>query len=349
MNLETLHRYKDEGWLMNQVHPELPLTIWNYTQQTQYEGFWNDITLSCRGLVTDDEGNIVARPFKKFFNIEEKKHTPTKDFSVFEKMDGSLIIVFEYNGRWHVASRGSFTSDQCMKAIDIFEMNANEYAGQMLNSGYTYMFEVIYPENRIVVDYGDMEDLVMLGAIKTDTGEEVDHSFLELAHGQYWSIVTKYDGIDDFGKLKSMIDNNQEGFVVKFTNGDRMKVKGEEYVRLHKIMTEISTKSIWEMLSNDTPLEDFLVDVPDEFFDKIKNEAEKQSLLFKSHEVGVFSYYSKYLETLEDENDYDAKRFALWNVNNAPKEYVPILFSIRNGKDYKRGIWNLIKPEYKKL
>ena len=132
MDLKTLHKYKDEGWLMNQVHPELPLTIWNYTQQTQFEGMWDEITLSCRGLVTDDEGNIVARPFKKFFNLEEGKHTPTKDFDVFEKMDGSLIIVFWYDGGWVVASRGSFISEQAIGASKIFFDENPEVADEVL-------------------------------------------------------------------------------------------------------------------------------------------------------------------------------------------------------------------------
>jgi RNA ligase len=70
MNLETLHRYYEDGLLYKQTHPTLPLTIWNYTEKVQYEGLWDEITSMCRGLVTDDKG-IVARPFRKFFNIEE--------------------------------------------------------------------------------------------------------------------------------------------------------------------------------------------------------------------------------------------------------------------------------------
>ena len=66
--LETLEKYHKEGLLYKQVHPSLPLTIWNYTEKVQYEGLWDDITLMSRGLVTDDKGNVVARPFKKFFN-----------------------------------------------------------------------------------------------------------------------------------------------------------------------------------------------------------------------------------------------------------------------------------------
>ena len=64
--LDILNRYYDEGLLTKQTHPHpaFPLTIWNYTERVQYEGLWDNITLMCRGLVTDNYGNIVARPFR---------------------------------------------------------------------------------------------------------------------------------------------------------------------------------------------------------------------------------------------------------------------------------------------
>jgi len=90
---ETLDKYVAEGWLISQRHPTLPLTIYNYSQETQFEKHWDEITLMCRGLVVDDTGVIVARPFKKFFNWEEIIHSvdPAQlkmDFEVFDKMDG---------------------------------------------------------------------------------------------------------------------------------------------------------------------------------------------------------------------------------------------------------------------
>lgn len=140
MDLQTLHKYYEEGWLIKQTHPTLPLIIWNYSQATQYEGKWDEITLQCRGLVTDDKGNVVARPFKKFFNMEEGKHTPTKEFEVYEKMDGSLIIIFWYDGGWVVASRGSFTSEQAIKGRELLD----KYDLDELDKDKTYCFEIIY-------------------------------------------------------------------------------------------------------------------------------------------------------------------------------------------------------------
>ena len=138
--LITLEKYFQEGWLIKQTHPTLPLTIWNYSQSTQYEGKWDEITLMCRGLVTDDNGNIVARPFKKFFNLEENKHTPTSEFEVYEKMDGSCIICFYYNNEWIFCSRGSFTSEQAEMA----EILSKKYPIELLDKSKTYVFEIIY-------------------------------------------------------------------------------------------------------------------------------------------------------------------------------------------------------------
>ena len=71
--LATLEKYYKDGLLHKQTHPTLDLTIWNYSPRVQYERLWDDITIQCRGLVTNTKGEIVARPFKKFFNYEEYK------------------------------------------------------------------------------------------------------------------------------------------------------------------------------------------------------------------------------------------------------------------------------------
>ena len=61
-----LDKYVKEGLLYSQVHTNLPLTIYNYTDKCTWENLWDDVTLSARGLVVDYLGNVVARPFKKF-------------------------------------------------------------------------------------------------------------------------------------------------------------------------------------------------------------------------------------------------------------------------------------------
>jgi RNA ligase len=352
--LNTLEKYHKEGLLYKQVHPSLPLTIWNYTEKVQYEGFFDEITIQTRGLVTDDKGNIVARPFKKFFNMEEGKHTPTSDFEVYEKMDGSLGIFFYYEGGWIMATRGSFTSDQAVKG---YEMMFN-YDFANLHKDYTYLFEIIFKENRIVVNY-DFEDVVLLGMVNTKTGYEVnlyskdtDVRLKNLVSNVGLKVVNKYDGISDYRTLKSMVKNNEEGFIVKFSNGDRMKIKGEEYLRLHKIMTQVSTTSIWEVLSNGDDIEAILKDVPDEFYKKVKTYVGE--LNYSHYQISEYcgKYYDSYRygKFGDKEVEPTKKEFAEFVQRNFDKKGLhSVMFAMWDNKDYSSIIWKLIKPKYEKL
>lgn len=342
MNLEILNKYCEEGWLIKQTHPELPLTIWNYSQTTQYEGNWDEVTMQCRGLVTwSDQDGILARPFKKFFNWEENKHTPTKYFDVYEKMDGSLIIAFHLWGSWILASRGSFTSDQAKAASKLFY---NKYGSVGMNTDATYLFEYTAPTNRIVVDYGPEEELTLLGAIRTEDGFEAPWWHLELvAKSNGFNLIKKFDGVKDFQELKNSIRNNEEGFVIRFYNGDRMKIKGEEYLRLHKIMTNVSTTSIWEILSSGGDMEEMLKDVPDEFYQKIKEEIKDLAIRFDNIRKDYLQYYTDIVFKVgtEDRRTFaeEAKRF------NHPS----ILFSLLDNRSINPIIWKIIKPEFRKI
>merc|ERR1712059_162377 len=86
-------------------------------------------------------------------------------------MDGSLIIMSFYSGEAVFSTRGSFTSEQAMKAKEIY---TRKYSHIETVQAFTYCFEVIYPQNKIVVDYDEVEDLLSLAKINTKTGEEID-------------------------------------------------------------------------------------------------------------------------------------------------------------------------------
>jgi RNA ligase len=348
--LPKLNKYHNDGLLYKQTHPTLPLTIWNYTPAVQYGEKWDDVTLQCRGLVTGTEGNVVARPFKKFFNLEENKHTPTSDFEVFDKMDGSLGIMFKYNGEMVCATRGSFTSDQSKWMTEF----AQKYNYQdIIVEGFTYLFEIIYPENRIVVNYDGQEKLVLLGIINTETGEEVPYNDLMFLKKLYegFDVVKKYDGVRDYSELKGKVEQNSEGFVVRFSNGDRMKIKGEEYLRLHKIMTNVSTTGVWELLSNGGDINEFLKDVPDEFYKKVKDYADllKYGFYRVSEDCGKSHDYFRYGKYNDREIDPTKKQFAEHVMNYGHPPYRAVMFAMWDGKPYDKLIWNVFKPEWKKL
>lgn len=253
----------EAGHVSRKTHPTLPLSIYTYTRTAQYARAWTPATIQCRGLIADDKtGEIIARPFPKFFNVGEHDHgfdyappLPTDEpFEVYDKVDGSLGIVFHYDGRWHVASKGSFVSEQARWA----QAWLDEGDTFLLTAGVTYLAEIVYPENRIVVDYGGRRDLVLLAAYDAD-GREVRLSYAAEDWQGLGTVVRAWPAMPLPDLLKLTEANSRpdgrptsgmhaEGYVIRYASGIRAKAKLAEYVRLHKILTGVTERDIWRML-----------------------------------------------------------------------------------------------------
>ncbi|MEV6397186.1 RNA ligase [Streptomyces sp. NPDC051907] len=249
----------DAGHVTRKPHPELPLSIYTYTRTCQYERVWNRVTTRCRGLVADDAtGEIVALPLPKFFNVGEHEAgqpyaapLPDEPFEVYDKVDGSLAVVFHYAGRWRVASKGSFISTQATWAQRLLDGKDTS----ALTPGTTYLAEILYPQNRIVVDYGDRRDLVLLAAFAKD-GTEVPLGEAASGWKGIGSVVTVWPAMP-LAELLALAESNQlpgglaatgtdaEGFVLRFASGVRAKAKLSEYVRLHKVLTGVTERDVW--------------------------------------------------------------------------------------------------------
>ena len=349
-DLNILNKYISDGLVVKNDHPTLPISIYNYSRTCQYENKWDEITKACRGLILDQEGNVIAKGFDKFFNMEEHnpEEIPNEPFEVFEKLDGSLGILFWYQGKWILATKGSFVSDQAVRAKEILK----KYNFEPIPKGYTTLVEIIYPENRIVCGYGNEESLVVLSMINNSSGKELDYtSLLYISDETRMPVVKKYDGINDYKTLKSLISKDREGYVVRFRNGFRMKIKGEEYVRLHRILTGFSNVDIWEYLKDGKNIDELLDRVPDEFDKWVKTVIrdlrygvyqlrERAGKLHDGFRYGKFGdrdpepTKKEFAEfVMKQEEVLHAIMFAMWNGNNDKVDEI---------------IWKLIKPKYSK-
>jgi RNA ligase len=328
MNKELLQNMVADKLVSVQKHPECDLFIYNYTPKVQYDKLWNEITLNTRGLILNANLDIVARPFGKFFNIEEHEiyELPKLPFDVYEKLDGSLGILYWLNNKPFIATRGSFTSDQSIHATRILYNKYKRTFG-LLDRSCTYLFEIIYPENRIVVDYGKMDDLILLTVIDNFTGREriEDVGF---------PIVKKFNGINDINHLRGLEEDNKEGFVIRFENGFRVKLKFQEYVRLHRIITGVSNVAIWEYLSQGKSLEELLDRVPDEFYDWVKHTQKELDIEFN----GILN------ECMLSFKEFDTRKETALYFKT--KKYQSVLFSMLDGRTPNKIIWKMIRPKY---
>lgn len=315
-------------------HPRLPLNIYNYTVRGQMTPIaqWTEAMMDCRGLILDHKGYVVGRPFRKFWNYEQMlDQIPSgESFEVWEKLDGSLGIACEYAGEVVCATRGSFESDQSKW----FQYWIDTRYENFHPSGETWLFEIIYPENRIVVDYGNRSEAVLLAVMSPD-GAEIPTLFDGCTR---FTKARRFDGVTDF----SAIDTDpqfagEEGFVVKWSNGFMAKCKLTEYKRLHRLITQCSTRTIWELLRAGTGIKELVDRVPVEFAEWVNQQA--RELKFRQ-------------SNLEDESrtlfwsrnkSWSRKEFAEWATTHT---HPGLLFALLDDKPISDTCWRTVEPKW---
>ncbi len=348
-NYDILKRYVTEGWVEMNKHPLHDLYIYNYSRQTQFEGKWDDITKQTRGLILDGEGNLVAKAFDKFFNWSELPpghkafDIAAKEFPiVLDKADGSLGILFNYKGEWMVATRGSFMSDQAIKATEMLQ----QYRVDLLNPNLVYLLEIVYPENMIVLVYSE-EKFIFLAITSGMNELSWDECKAEFVRCEIPNehITKEYGNVFDPDMLKNSFTENREGYVIKFEPSNyRVKVKFDEYVRLHRLITNFSNLDIWGCLKNDDNIYAFLDRVPDEFDRWVRDkvvEIEKSFTYIEDVCKGT-------LKELDSQGFETRKDKAFWVQNNVIRRYQGIVFMMMDGCNYKKIIWDLVRPKYQK-
>lgn len=242
-----------------------PLALYHYSNRCVYDLLWDDTSLLARGLVLDlERGALVATPFPKFFNYGERDaRLPDEAFRAFEKLDGSLGIAFFHDDRWQVTTKGAFDQAQARWA----EARLARCDLRALDPRTTYLFEIVYRENRIVVRY-DYEDLVLLGAYDGD-GEELDDATITALAARIGTRTARrydYAQLADILSAAEALDQNDEGFVIRFASGYRIKVKGSAYRRVHALVSRVTPLGLYDAMYAGDDLDVLRREVPEEYW-----------------------------------------------------------------------------------
>ena len=356
-NIPLVEEMISLGYISKRKHPVYDLYILNYTKSCQMNHVWNEATCACRGMIVDGDWNIVARPFKKFFNVEElqnKDEIPEgMDFRVFEKKDGSLgILYWDEDCHPHIATRGSFESDQSIVAtkylinnvlsVDdecelrelLLDFKDTDDGDKLVRVKKTLLFEIVYPEDRHVVNYGNETSLTLLAIIDNETGEEDEPETLS----RYFDVIKSYDGIKDWRTVRDLFSgDNAEGFVVKFKNNFRVKLKYESWFRLNFILNGLSKKAVLESLERNDSLN---------MIKMIRLLDEETAVYYKKMIVDFKKMYTEIeFDAMMEYKDFETDKEAAEYFKTC--KYQSILFSIRKGKPYDHIIWKLIKQKIK--
>ena len=206
-----------------------------------------DVVRECRGIILDEADGYkpVCIPFFKFGNYGEPyaDDIDWKTARVQEKIDGSLIKVWHYKGAWRVSTNNTINAESATvdnkgdTFLNIFN-KAWEFTNKQfsdLNPDFTYMFELISPQTRVVVPYSETK-IYHIGTRDRNTLQEV-HVDIGIEKPKEFGISTIEGCIEAVKEL----DRYHEGFVVVDSSWRRVKVKSPIYVAIHHLLNNITS------------------------------------------------------------------------------------------------------------
>lgn len=308
-------RHIKEGLVTANHHPTFPLKIFNYTDRCNR---WDHVTNVCRGLITDLDGNVVERCLEKFFDHgTEEVHPKAR---AFDKLDGSLGILYRWGGRFYMTTRGSFVSPQAKIGNRILEkMDLRD----VFDEAYTYHFEIISPKNKIIVVYNE-EKLVFLGARHIRDGTvHLPEEFPSVLH-----LFEAAQEIEDFRVSR----DDSEGVVLYSPQAEGSyslsKVKYEWYLKASR--RPLSEYVVWRHLQNgshykskDPEVQKWVIEVEERLNDRFREIKEASLEVMKN------------LPPDQDASSY---------IRNTGV-HIPVCFILLKNKDPSQAIWKEIRPE----
>lgn len=224
--------------------------------------FWKTpLATELRGNVfLKETGECISRAFDKFFNLSENEENQehnidfTKPFDCLEKRDGSMITGVLINGEVYLKTKKSFYSDVAILANKLMPDNVRNLFECALKNGLSPIMEFTHPEWKIVVNYGEEPTWTLLASRIINTGKYEKHGILTALYSMFSvPIIKNYKDItlDEIKESISLM-SDEEGYVIAFHDGRRIKIKCQWYNLRHHINTDLRERDVARMCMEET-------------------------------------------------------------------------------------------------
>lgn len=235
------------------------------------------IVRECRGAIfvlEDNKWICVRRAFDKFGNYGENYAARINwaTASVQEKVDGSLMSVWFYEGKWHLSTNGNINAFKAPLAD--FGISFGDYFCEALGVSwehfldeldplYCYTYELVGPLNRVVISY-EKPTLYAIGQRDMWLMEETVY---DGPLGEEFNIFEpkrfQLNTLEDTLKAAEAMSKDEEGFVVCDIAFNRIKIKSPQYLMAARLRNNgvITRKRVLQMLLDET-VDDFLAYCP---------------------------------------------------------------------------------------
>lgn len=254
LDLNLLLKYCDHSPMCYQKHPFADLYIFGYYRENKKYRYnkWDNVNKISRGLIVNSQGDIIEHPFPKFWTFRQylsnelillsenqTKKLTCKPKAVYEKLDGTMGVLYWVDDIPYIATQRSFTNAKAIKGTKILHEKYKHLFDQF-DRNLTYIFEIIYPETQIIVNYSKEEKLVLIGVFEKKSGKSLPIEFINLEIQKtknYIDVFKEY--ADNLAKLESLDISGEEGFVVVFEDDSRVKLKFPTFKGKHERLSKL--------------------------------------------------------------------------------------------------------------
>lgn len=296
-----------------------------------FDTFDDPRRVEIRGLKFHPDGEIMARPLHKFFNLGERADLQVLSLDaehvIMDKLDGSMVHgAMLRDGSTHFMTRMGMT-DVARKAERHLTLATRAALADMLHDGITPIFEFTAPDNRIVVKYAE-SGLTLLALRETVSGrylprDEMERvaSILGVPTVRVWAApASPSELVDTVRALKGA-----EGIVISFASGPWLKIKGEEYALMHKAKDSITREKNVLAVLLDGAADDLRPLLTEEDRKPFDEYAERLSAAMTRVATQVQS-------TVDSGAHLNQKAFAVEHLGDAPAWLRPLAFQVRSGR-----------------
>lgn len=303
------------------------------------------IRRECRGLIFDSNGVLISRAFHKFFNVGEREETLvdsidwSRPHTVTVKRDGSMIRPLStVDGGFRLATRKGITD--VAKMAENYMMANPEYRYRELcestiASDLVCIFEFHSVDNMVVIDYGN-PFMELLAIRHLHTGEYLSYDKV-CAFALTCNVPVVPQVEVDLTKPNSFLDSvkgevDSEGYVIRFHDGQIVKVKNDWYVQLHHVVSGLNQERNMVRLALNNEIDDILAVLPDNRRIQVQEFVDIFWDRYKLFKTLCFNAWDSVDADVMADLDESRKAYAL-RIQKEDKFMQPILFKFLDVDD----------------
>ena len=225
---------------------KIPLVLLNYSQIHSVQS--DLVTQESRGLVLRNKTwDLVAKGFNRFFNWgqfpEEMEKFNWDSFVCQEKKDGTFILLFYFEGEWHLSTRKTFGDglmddrmttwrEGVLKAMGLKDL---QEVDRYLCRSVSYVLEYCGPLNKVVRSYANHHTF-LLAAFQGEREIPIEKVVTPIIfHKTQTYSFKSMSEIEEHLKDKEKNDPTYEGVVIRDNTLRRWKIKQPAYLALHRM------------------------------------------------------------------------------------------------------------------